>query len=102
MRLEREGAGLVVDRITLGEALSDLSRSPERLSDMRRALRTLAPRFSWTGFAERLGTLVSESPMTAMRRVAGLIGFVLVVPALLLFFTYALVKVVSKTECATS
>ncbi|MFC0710431.1 hypothetical protein [Azorhizophilus paspali] len=102
VRLEREGAGLVVDRITLGEALSDLSRSPERLSDMRRALRTLAPRFSWTGFAERLGTLVSESPMTAMRRVAGLIGFVLVVPALLLFFTYALVKVVSKTECATS
>lgn len=40
--------------------------------------------------------------MTVMRRMAGLAGFVLLVPALLLFFTYALVKVVSRTECATS
>ncbi|GAB3394502.1 hypothetical protein GCM10027514_40580 [Azotobacter armeniacus] len=95
-RLEHRGGGLVVDEATLSEALLTLSHSPERLSEMHRSLLDLAPFFSWVRFAERLSTVVSKSGMASARRASGLIGFLLVLPALLFFFICALFKTVSR------
>lgn len=84
-RLERTGSGVVVDEDSLADVLVRLSESSEEVAKMRGAMSRLAPSFYWRRFAEALLGSVSGESLSISGRVSGMIGFLFLLPAILVF-----------------
>lgn len=90
IRLEQTGAGVVTTKEELSQVLFQLSNSPEKVNEMRGSMSRLAPEFYWSRFAEKLVQHVERTPMSLVRRLVGIVVFLLLLPAILLFFVFNL------------
>ncbi|MGL4315967.1 MAG: hypothetical protein ACRCTL_05075 [Pseudomonas sp.] len=93
-RLRATGAGLVSTALSLSEDLYRLSASPEELKVMRKAMILLADEFRWSIFAESLMRHIERPVISPIRRAFGLLGFLLALPALLLFFVLNMASII--------
>ena len=92
-RLKETGAGVVTNKYHLANDIIELSKSPDKMLTMRQAMSTLAPAFYWDQFSNSLTNTALASVMPFSRRVAGLAGFILILPALFFFFVYSSFKI---------
>lgn len=95
-RLEKSGAGRAVNLSSLSELLFELSNSPENVAHMHQAMIKLSSGFYWSRFAEAIINGVLANPMHLSRRIFGLIGFFMTLPALFVFFSYSLFAMLAK------
>ncbi|WP_455230115.1 hypothetical protein [Geopseudomonas aromaticivorans] len=91
-RLERVGAGVVVEEDSLADILVRLSESPSEVEGMRQSMSRLAPSFYWSRFADSLLAAISSPPIPGFQRILGLFGFLLLLPAILVFFVFRLLE----------
>lgn len=91
-RLQESGAGRVTDAAQLSAVLTELSQAPDRLATMRSAMLQLAPDFYWSRFARQLMAMTSMPRLTRVRRLFGLLAFLLLLPAALVMFVYYAAK----------
>lgn len=87
-RLTESGAGCVSDAAQLAETLLELSQSPQKVENMRCAMRDLAPHFYWSRFAKQLMELNAKPKLGLMRRVCGVLAFGLMLPAAFVMLLY--------------
>ncbi|GEN29687.1 hypothetical protein HVA01_33330 [Halovibrio variabilis] len=95
-RLEQTGAGLVVKHSDLADVLVELSNCENKVTAMRESMTKLAPKFYWSRFTVKLIESATNSPMSRGRRLVGLIGFCMVLPAISVFFIFTLVTTLFK------
>lgn len=84
LRLVTSGAGVVTCIAEMSNTLSALSREPQRLTNMGKAMRDLAPEFYWSAFVDKLTKKMKITSMSLPRRLLGLCVFILTLPALML------------------
>lgn len=89
-RLKASGAGRVTDAKRLADDLLQLSRDPEALCGMKGKMLELAPEFHWDRFADKILDVANRPAMSFVRRLSGLLTFLLLIPSALMMFTYSL------------
>lgn len=83
-RLEKSGAGVVTNLSSLPEVVYELSGAPGRIAEMHHSMLNLASDFYWSRFATALEAISVDS-MSRGRRLIGIVGCLLLFPALLFF-----------------
>lgn len=97
-RLERSRAGVVASQSSLADTLIELSNRPDKVSGMSQCMSELAPELYWGRFAQKLIDCVTSSPMSLIRRLAGLAAFCLALPAILVFFLFSFFMAIFKRQ----
>ncbi|WP_198649951.1 glycosyltransferase family protein [Zobellella maritima] len=90
IRIKTNGGGVVAERNNLSEVLLELSCSHDKVHKMSQSMLDMAPHFYWRRFADTLIDTLSTPPMSVFRRFLGVMSFLFSLPAVFVFFLYAL------------